>query len=240
MLSIKKLTKLNIVLMLLITITAPTLTVQAKEGSKDEPKIIVVDPSCQEIPNKKKEPIAPGAFKTAFKTSTGEVGKETGVREYELNLKLAKIVKKNLEDYGYEVVLTRDTNDVDLSNSDRAMMANTTEADLYVVIGTGNNTGVSVKCQTEDNPYTFDNYDKSRLLADTLLGSIVQGAESIDNGVDEVDDYAAINWSVVPTAVVEFGDLSDIDEEAKLTDDEYQKKLAKGIADGIESYFSQR
>ena len=240
MLSIKKFTKLNIVLILLVAITAPTLTVQAKEISKEEPKIIVVDPSCQEIPNKKKEPIAPGAFKTDFKTSTGEVGKETGVREYELNLKLAKIVKKNLEDYGYEVVLTRDTNDIDLSNSDRAMIANTTEADLYVVIGTGNSTGVSVKCQTEDNPYTFDNYDKSRLLADTLLGSIVQGAESIDNGVDEVDDYAAINWSVVPTAVVEFGDLSDIDEEAKLTDDDYQKKLAKGIADGIESYFSQR
>ena len=240
MLSIKKLTKLNIVLMLLITITAPTLTVQAKEESKDEPKIIVVDPSCQEIPNKKKEPIAPGAFKTAFKTSTGEVGKETGIREYELNLKLAKNVKKNLEEYGYEVVLTRDSNDVDLSNSDRAMIANTTEADLYVVIGTGSSQGVSVKCQTEDNPYTFDNYDKSRLLADTLLGSIVQDSECKDNGVDEVDDYTAINWSVVPTAVVEIGDLSDIDEEAKLTNDEYQKKLAKGIADGVESYFSQR
>ena len=240
MLSIKKLTKLNIVLILLIAIVAPTLTVQAKERAKGDPKVIVVDPSCQEIPNKKKEPIAPGAFKTAFKTSTGEVGKETGIREYELNLKLAKNVKKNLEEYGYEVVLTRDSNDVDLSNSDRAMIANTTEADLYVVIGTGSSQGVSVKCQTEDNPYTFDNYDKSRLLADTLLGSIVQDSECKDNGVDEVDDYTAINWSVVPTAVVEIGDLSDIDEEAKLADDDYQKKLAKGIADGVESYFSQR
>ena len=240
MLSIKKLTKLNIVLILLIAIVAPTLTVQAKESAKGDSKVIVVDPSCQEIPNKKKEPIAPGAFKTAFKTGTGEVGKETGIREYELNLKLAKKVKKNLEEYGYEVVLTRDSNDVDLSNSDRAMIANTTEADLYVVIGTGSSQGVSVKCQTEDNPYTFDNYDKSRLLADTLLGSIVQDSECKDNGVDEVDDYTAINWSVVPTAVVEIGDLSDIDEEAKLTNDEYQKKLAKGIADGVESYFSQR
>lgn len=240
MLSIKKLAKLNIVLILLIAIVAPTLTVQAKERAKGDSKVIVVDPSCQEIPNKKKEPIAPGAFKTAFKTSTGEVGKETGIREYELNLKLAKNVKKNLEEYGYEVVLTRDSNDVDLSNSDRAMIANTTEADLYVVIGTGSSQGVSVKCQTEDNPYTFDNYDKSRLLADTLLGSIVQDSECKDNGVDEVDDYTAINWSVVPTAVVEIGDLSNIDEEAKLTNDEYQKKLAKGIADGVESYFSQR
>ena len=240
MLRIKKITKLNIVLILLVAICAPTLTVQAKEIKKDEPKIIVVDPSCQELPNKKKEPIAPGAFKTAFRTGTGEVGKETGIREYELNLKLAKIVKKYLEDYGYEVVMTRDSNDVDLSNSDRAMIANTTEADLYVVIGTGEEPGISVKCQTEDNPYTFDNYDKSRLLADTLLGSIVQGSGATDNGVDEVDDYAAINWSVVPTAVVEIGKLSDVDEEAKLADDDYQKELAKGIADGVESYFSQR
>ena len=240
MLSIKKFLKLNIVLILLIAIFVPTLTVQAKESKKGEPKIIVVDPSCQEIPNKKKEPVAPGAFKTAFKSSTGVVGKETGIYEYELNLKLAKIVKKNLEEYGYEVVLTRDSNDVDLSNSDRAMVANTTETDLYVVIGMGENPGVSVKCQTEDNPYTFDNYDKSRLLADTLLGSIVQDSQCKDNGVDEVDDYTAINWSVVPTAVVEVGNLSDEDDELLLTNDDYQKNIAQGIADGIESYFSQR
>lgn len=41
----------------------------------------------------------------------------------------------------------------------------------------------------------------------------------------------------IPTAIVECGFLSNLDEESLLQTDEYQDKLAEGITKGIVNYF---
>jgi N-acetylmuramoyl-L-alanine amidase len=225
-----------IAMMLLSALVCPTLTVAAKEA----PKTIVIDPSCQLKASKGTEAIAPGAFTTTEETSAGVRGKTTGYRECEMNLQIAVKLKDILSDMGYDVLITRDENNVDMSNSERAMIANEADADLFIVIAAGEKTGATVICQSDDNPYNYGNYERSRLLSDAVLGSVVQKANSKNNGVEELDDKPIINWCACPTTIVEVGNLQDKDEEQLLVDDEYQKILAEGIAAGVQSYYSQR
>lgn len=222
---IKNLSK-SIVLILLFAMISPNITVQAKQAEKNDnaSKVIVIDPSGQEKANNKKEPIGPGAFKTV-----PEVSEET---DYDSSLQIAQKVGVILAEQGYTVILTRNKNNVDISNSSRAMIANTAGADVFVVISTEDKNGLNVICQSEDNPYNYGNYKNGRLLSDAILGSVTQNAKIEKSKVVESDDEAVINWCGVPTAKIEIAD-----EDA---DDDNDTVLAKGIADGIESYFSQK
>ena len=47
-----------------------------------------------------------------------------------------------------------------------------------------------------------------------------------------------INWSKIPVAIIEMGFMSNPDEDRKLVSDDYQKKLAEGMANGVDVYFS--
>jgi N-acetylmuramoyl-L-alanine amidase len=229
-----------VVALLLVAMLCPTMTVQAKQSKSNvEPKVIVIDPKGQEKASKKKEPIGPGALKISFEATTGEEGVETGYKEYEMNLQIALKLQNALEDQGYTVYLTRDENDVNISNSGRAMIANIADADAFVVISASDEKGIGVICQSEDNPYNYGNYRNSRLLADTILGSLVQKSDE-DGEVEESDDMPLINWCQAPTAIVQVGDLEDSSDEEKLVTDDYQDQLAEAIACGIESYFAQK
>ena len=55
-----------------------------------------------------------------------------------------------------------------------------------------------------------------------------------------MDDKAAINWCEVPTAIVEVGAITNKNDEEKLVTDDYQSEMALGIANGIDSYFTQK
>lgn len=238
--NMKKQIRKSVVVMLLIAMVCPSITVEAKQLTKQDAKVVVIDPGCQRKANTKKEPIGPGAFKTTEQSPAGEIGYDTGYPEYELNLQISLKLQNILKEQGYKVVLTRTENDVDISNSGRAMIANTSEADIFVVINTGESDVPSVVCQSEDNPYTYGNYTDSRLLSDAILGSVAQTTESKMDDVKENDEKTVINWSQVPTAIVEVGSLSNEQDEKNLVTDIYQQKMAQGIANGIDSYFTQK
>ena len=218
--------KRSIVLMLLFTMISPSILAQAKQSAKNNntSRVIVIDPSGQENTNKKKEPIGPGSFKTVPEISED--------KDYETNLQIAEKLGNILAKQGYTVVLTRDSNDVDLSNSGRAMIANTADADIMVVISSKGKTGLNVICQSEDNPYNYGNYKNGRLLSDAILGSVTQNTKIDKSQVVESDNEPIINWCGVPTAKLEIG----TDDTSK----DNQHNIAQGVADGIDSYFSQK
>ena len=162
-----------------------------------------------------------------------------------MNLDIARKLENILEDKGYTVILTRYSSDVNISDSGRAMMANTAEADIMVGItansdGSLTDNGVEIICQSEDNPYNYGNYGRARLLSDAVLGSIVQSTGNSKGDVIEDDNRPIINWSIVPTTIIEVGSLANSADEELLVTDEYQEKIAEGIAAGIESYFTQK
>ena len=107
-----------------------------KEVKKDteKKKTIVIDPGHQAKGDSSKEPIGPGASETKAKVTTGATGIYTKQKESELALKVALLLEKELKQEGYNVIMTRKTNDINISNSQRAEIANNAKADAFIRI----------------------------------------------------------------------------------------------------------
>ena len=120
---------------LVVRSSAPTAT-PSTTPKKREPKrpayVVVIDPGHQARSNSAPEPIGPGAKEVKPKVSGGATGVKTRIPEYEIVLQISMNLKKRLEAQGVKVVMTRSTNDVNLSNSERADIANRAKADLFV------------------------------------------------------------------------------------------------------------
>ena len=46
-----------------------------------------------------------------------------------------------------------------------------------------------------------------------------------------------INWAKMPCVIVEMGFMSNPSEDVKMAKSSFQKKIAKGLANGIDAYF---
>lgn len=105
-----------------------------KETEVSSKKTIAIDPGHQAKGNSAKEPIGPGAKETKAKVTTGATGTFTKQKESELVLKVALQLEKALKQEGYNVIMTRRTNNVNISNSERAKIANDANADVFIRI----------------------------------------------------------------------------------------------------------
>lgn len=105
---------------------------EIKNTKNNGKKTIVIDPGHQTKGDTSKEPIGPGATETKDKVTTGATGIVTKQKESELVLKVALMLEKELEKQGYTVIMTRTTNNVNISNSQRAKIANDANADAFI------------------------------------------------------------------------------------------------------------
>lgn len=238
----KKLLSLFLILTMLVSICTDNVsTISAATNKK---KVICIDAGHQTRANLEKEPIGPGAKTTKFKVTGGTGGLWTKQTEYSLALKVAKKLKKILKKRGYKVIMCREKNDVNMSNSERAAIANEAKADVFIRIhanGAANKSvnGAMTICQTKKNPFNAGLYSKSKLLSEKVLDGVVAKSGCKKQYVWETDTMSGINWAQVPVTIVEMGYMTNEAEDRALNTASYQKKMAEGMADGIDAYFKE-
>ncbi|MCL6471900.1 MAG: N-acetylmuramoyl-L-alanine amidase [Firmicutes bacterium] len=206
--------------------------------------VIVIDAGHQSHANLEREPIGPGAKETKEKCSGGTRGAISKTPEYKVTLEIAMKLKTKLEAKGLKVVMTRDKNDVNLSNIERANIANSACAALFVRIhadGDADPTknGISTLYPAPNN-WTALIHQESFNAARIIQKNVVAFTKHEDNGIVARSDLTGFNWSKVPTVLVETGFMTNPEEDAALNDPSYQDRLAAGICQGIVDYLQGR
>lgn len=201
---------------------------------------IGIDPGHQQRGNNGRETVAPNSNETKAKVTGGTSGVASGVPEYVLNLEIAFKLRDALQSQGAEVVMTRETHDVDISNQERARMMNDYGVDLVLRIhcdGAENRSkhGVALYC-SRSNSIAAESYR----VAEAILPRVCEATGAQDNGIVSNDNYTGQNWSTVPCIMVECGFLSNPDEDWLLNDEDYQWKIATGLTNGIMDYIALR
>ena len=205
-------------------------------------RIIVIDPGHQAEANAAQEPLGPGSDMTQDKVTAGVSGSHSGA-EHAVNLEVALLLRDELIKRGYSVVMIRETADVNISNMERAQIANKYHAAAFVRIHANTSEDTSVKgalavCQSPEKPYPdcAAMYEVSHLLSERVLSGYCKATGMEELNVREVDDMTAINWSEVPTTILQMGYLSNENEDMLMAVKFFKQQAAEGIADGIDTF----
>ncbi|MBE5866251.1 MAG: N-acetylmuramoyl-L-alanine amidase [Lachnospiraceae bacterium] len=225
--------------------TESEMSIQPDVPAEANGRLIVIDAGHQAKGNSEKEPIGPGASEMKAKVASGTRGCVSGLYEYELTLMVSEKLCQELQNRGYEVMMVRTTHDVNISNAERAQVANEAGADAFIRIhanGSENTSvnGVETLCQTAANPYNAVYYTDSKNLSEQVLDGIINATGAKKRRVVETDTMSGINWCQIPVTIVEMGFMSNETEDALMATEDYQWQLARGMADGIDAYMDGR
>lgn len=174
-------------------------------------------------------------------SDSGKVG-INGVLEKDINLSISKETKKHLEKKGIRVVMTRDK-DESLAEGENG---NRKVKDMKARVKRINDTKPNLAVSIHQNSYHEESihgaqvfyYEHSesgekdaRILQEALLAVDPDNTRQVKANTT----YYLLKRTEVPILIIECGFLSNQEEAEKLASEDYQKEIAKAIANGIES-----
>lgn len=205
--------------------------------------IVAIDAGHQAHGNPEKETIAPSSNQMKAKVADGTRGVATGIGEYEFNLNFSRCLKQKLESAGYRVVMIRDSNDVNLSNQERAAIANASGAEVYLRIHANGGPkavqGIETYYPSKNNPDVGHLSDASMQLSELILSEMAAATSAKPRGAIARDDLTGTNFAQMPTSLIECGYMSNPEEDKKLNDPSYQEAMAIGILRALDRYFQR-
>lgn len=204
--------------------------------------IIGIDPGHQRKGNSSLEPIAPNSKEKKAKVSSGTQGVYTGVPEYKLNLKVGLLLKEELLNLGAKVVMTREEDNVDISNQQRAALTNEANCDIVIRIhanGADSEKTSGYSILVPGKKYTPDIVQQSTDFAKLLDAKLRDKVDIKSEGVVTREDLTGFNWSITPVVLLEMGYMSNKHDDKLMQTDNYQKTVVKLIAVALEEYFNK-
>ncbi|MBR3058520.1 MAG: N-acetylmuramoyl-L-alanine amidase [Clostridiales bacterium] len=192
---------------------------------------VVIDAGHQEKANLSQEALSDGMSGSKAKSSEGFVGTVSGINESEINLSVELLLKAYLENLGCEVYVTRETNDVDISNKERAELAVSHNPDMYIrLFCNAANDSAENGCEVIV-PASGKYASELSGWGGNLGTTIANFTKCVFHGCKSSGNYSGLNWAdSVPSFMVRMGYLTNSDEEAKLLDEAYQFQICQGIA----------
>lgn len=158
------------------------------------------------------------------------------LKEKDVNLSVALKVNKHLENAGVNVMMTR-SKDEYLELRKIADIANEAKASLFVSIHSNSVDGIPGANGTEVLYFDTDGKSEygitSKELADNILDEVISATDMFDRGLKERPGLAVLKWTEMPAALVEMGFITNSGDRKKMTNFDWQEKMAKAIADGI-------
>ena len=209
-----------------------------------EPMPLPKEPKVNEA---KPHPMEPGQKKDiTVVIDPGHGGKDSGAvaedktTEKSLTLRLAPRVEAMLRAKGYNVIMTRSTDEF-IALSERAAIANRNNADIFVSIhfnsaGSASPYGIEVLYASENDVELKKNAGDQTLLAKEVLNAVLRETGANSRGIKNRPELAVLRRTNMTACLIEGGFMSNPAELQKLKNDSYLDKLAMGIVTGIENY----
>ncbi|WP_423492386.1 N-acetylmuramoyl-L-alanine amidase [Lysinibacillus agricola] len=174
----------------------------------------------------------------------GHGGKDPGTvvgsnSEKAITLKVSTLVKQKLEAAGAKVLMTR-TGDTYPSLQDRVDFTNANYGEIFVSVHV--NSAANTSAQGTETYYaisTGDMHQEDVDLATFVNNQIVNNLKMKNRGVREQQYYVIRNMNI-PSILVELGFLSNSEDRAKMTDDQYIELFAESVYKGILEYYSKQ
>ena len=202
-----------------------------------------------------------GQYSNTIFLDPGHGGRDSGafyynVAEKDLNMQIYRKLRSKLEELGYKVLTSRDSDiDVDFV-TERSRMVNKTNSDIFISIhfnATGNTYSKASGIQTysysdePDYPSKINKYwhnhpdrmSESKRLAAAIHSSLLAETGAKDAGLLE-SSYAVLRETAKPAVLLELGYMDNFSENQQIRDSHYQDKLVAGIVKGIQKYYAGR
>lgn len=174
-------------------------------------------------------------------TDRGAKANSPYCEEKRICLLTARLAKLYLEQLGYHVVMTRNTDNF-IPLSKRVEIASQACANIFVSVHYNSSRSLEAK---GIEVFFFDSKENktrstaSRKLADSILSRVIRRTSAHSRGVKKGNFYV-IRETNMPAVLIEGGFISNFKERGLLKSREYQEKIAQGIADGVDQYFKAR
>jgi len=176
---------------------------------------------------------------TAVAVSSGMTFSD-GTAEAKVTLAMAKVLKEKLLAQGYDVLMIRESDDVQLDNIARTVMANNM-ADCHIALhwdSTSSNKGAfymsvpNVSSYRAMEPVASHWQDHNRLGEALIQGLRNAGVKIFSGGSMEMD-LTQTSYSTIPSIDIELGDKASDHSSETLS------KLADGLCAGVNGFFGQ-
>lgn len=167
----------------------------------------------------------------------GKIG-VNGAEEKKINLEIAKLTKKFLEEDGIKVIMTREMDErlADHQVDDlekRVEIMNESKADLAVSIHQNSYTDASV---SGAQVFYHSDSEQGEHAAGEIQTRLNELNPEHSKKIKANDTYYILKNTEIPVVIVESGFLSNYEEAEKLIGEEYQESVAAVVAEGIKEF----